>query len=193
VRALRRWKTGLAVALIGFAVGSVRLVATGDTDWLTWVWFVIAAVYVFAGLVGRRLVFPERAEDLLGPLERRPRFAALLGESPDQPDSDGNLVQRVKYMQHGSEEMMTRNRIANALATIAAIVGMVLVFTGAGTQGGGDDDAPSSPAPPGRSAPVVPGQNQPDAPAQSNAPAPVQTQAPVAPPEKDNDGDDDGN
>jgi hypothetical protein len=193
VRALRRWKTGLALALVSFAVGSVRLIATGDTDWLTWIWFLIAAVYAFAGLVGRRLVFPERAEDLLGPLERRPRFAALLNESPDQPDSDGHLVQRVRYMQHGSEEMMTRNRIANALATIAAIVGMVLVFTGAGTQGGGDDDAPSTPAPPGQSAPAVPGQNQPGAPAQSNAPAQTQAPAPAAPPEKDNDGDDDGN
>ncbi len=87
--------------------------------------------------------------------------------------------------------MLTKNRIGNALAVAAAVVGLVLVFTGAG-HGDDKDDAPA--APPASSevvpAPAVPGQVQ--APAQTQAPGGAQTQAPAAPPTKDDDGDDDG-
>jgi hypothetical protein len=197
VRALRRWKAGLAVAVTVFVVGSVRLIATGSTNWLTWTCFVIAAVYAFAALVGRRLIFPERPEDLLGRRERTPTIAGLLHQHHTQSvgpaaDPDTRAARQIRRIQRGSDDMITKNRIANAVATLAAIVGMVLVVTGAGAQGDDDDnDAPATPAPPSQSAPAVPGQVQPGAPAATN-PAPAQTQAP-APTKKDDDGDDDGN
>jgi hypothetical protein len=66
---------------------------------------------------------------------------------------------------------VTKNRIGNALATLAAVVGMVLVITGAGHRSGGGDDAPRTPAPAGQVAPAVPGQGQPGVPARPPAPA----------------------
>ncbi|MCD2194796.1 hypothetical protein LQ327_15600 [Actinomycetospora endophytica] len=199
MRALRRWKAGLAVAVVAFTVGSIRLVAAGSTNWLTWVCFVIAAVYAFAALIGRRLIFPERPEDWLGRLERAPTIAGLLHRHHAQsmgPAAHPNtsVARQIRTIQQGSDDMVTRNRIANALATIAAIVGMVLVVTGAGTKGGGDNDdnAPSAPAPPSQTAPAVPGQGQPGVPAATNPAPQQQTQAP-APTKKDNDGDDDDN
>jgi hypothetical protein len=198
VRALRKWKIGLAIAGLSFVVGSARLVATGDTGWLTWVWFVVAAVYAFAALVARRLLFPERAEDLLGHLERRPRFATLLQQADTvaatgDPSSGSNIEERIRYLQQGSDESVTRNRVTNAVMTLAALIGIVLVVTGAGQKSGGDDDnAPSTPPPTSQVAPAVPGAAQPGAPAQTQVPAPAPTQAPAQAPKKDNDGDDDG-
>ena len=88
--------------------------------------------------------------------------------------------------------MLTKNRIGNGLAVAGAVLGMVLVITGAGQKHGGDDDAPAAPPTTSQVAPAVPGQA--GAPAQSQAPAPGQSQ-PAAPaaPTKDDDGDDDGN
>jgi hypothetical protein len=200
VRTLRKWKGGLAFAVLSFAVGTVRLLATGATDRLTWLWFVLAAIYAFTALVARRLVFPERPQHWLGRLQRTPTIARLLhqhGALSDGPAtaSETGVARHVRHLQQGSEEMVTRNRIANALATIAAIVGMVLVFTGAGSGQKGDDDdnAPSAPTPPSQTAPAVPGQSQPGAPAQTAPTGPQQSQpAAPAPSKKDNDGDDDG-
>ena len=74
--------------------------------------------------------------------------------------------------------MVTKNRIGNALAVAAAVVGLVLVFSGAGHG----DDTRATPPPPGQVvAPPAPGQVR--APGQTQAPA-QQTQ----PPTKDDDG-----
>ena len=127
---LRRWRTGLAVAAVSFLVGAVRLVATGSTGWLTWVWFVIAAVYAFVALVARRVVFPERPQDWLGRVER-PRFAALVPHGRTRAVG-GSVGPASGHLRQGSDEAVTRNRIANALVVLAAIVGMVLVLTGTG-------------------------------------------------------------
>ncbi|NMO89348.1 hypothetical protein [Actinomycetospora sp. TBRC 11914] len=67
--------------------------------------------------------------------------------------------------------MVTKNRIGNALAVAAAVVGLVLVFSGAGH--GDTGDTPAAPPPAG----------------QVQAPAHVPV-APAAPQPKD--GDDDG-
>jgi hypothetical protein len=198
VRALRRWRAGLAVAVVVLLVGSLRL-ASGTSDRLTWVCFVVAAVYAVTALVGRRLIFPERPEDRLGRRERAATIAGLLHQHRAQSagsaaDPDTRVARHIRNIQQGSDDMVTRNRVANAVATLAAIVGIVLVVTGAGAKGGGDDDATpdSTPAPPSQTAPAVPGQVQPGAPAGSAPAAPApQTQAP-APPKKDDD-DDDGN
>ena len=173
-----RW-SGVALAAGGVAIGVGRLLAAGATDWLTWVWFVLAAVYAGAAVVVRRLAFPERPQDWLGRRGRR-------------RGSPGAVV-RTDHPPEGSDEVLTKNRIANGLAVLAAVTGMVLVITGAGGQkgGGDDDDAPASPTT-SHVAPAGPGQpGQVGAPAQSQAPAPGQSQpaAPAKP--KDDDGDDD--
>lgn len=75
--------------------------------------------------------------------------------------------------------MVTKNRIGNALAVAAAVLGLVLVFSGAGHGG----DARATPPPADH---VV----APPAPGQVRAPAPAQqTQGPATPPGKDDDGD----
>ena len=151
--AFRRWRSGLVVTVVSFAVGTVRLVATGATDWLTWVWFLLAGLYAFAAVVALRLGYLEPTEERLGRLERRPRFATVLRghETASGPDSD--LARRIRYIQYESDESVTRNRIANALAVGAAVVGLVLVFSGAGQSG---DETPGSP-PTSSVAPAVPG------------------------------------
>ena len=70
--------------------------------------------------------------------------------------------------------MLTKERVGNALAVAAAVVGLVLVFSGAGHKS--DDGAPATAPPAGQvqPAPAAPGQ----------PPAPIQ-QAPA-----DDDGDD---
>ena len=127
--AFRRWRSGLVVAVVSFAVGTVRLVATGATGWLTWVWFLLAGLYAFAAVVALRLGYLEPTEERLGRLERRPRFATVLRghETASGPDSD--------------------------LAVGAAVIGLVLVFSGAGQSA---DETPGSP-PTGSVAPAVPG------------------------------------
>lgn len=93
--------------------------------------------------------------------------------------------------------MLTKNRVANGLAVVAAVAGMVLVITGAGGQKG-DDDAPATPST-SQVAPAVPGAGQagpsaqPGGPAQSQPPAPGQSRPSAPAPKKDDDGDDDGN
>jgi hypothetical protein len=164
MRILRWWKGGLGVATLSFVIGSVRLVGTGATDWLTSVWFLVAGLYAFAAVVVRRLGLPERAEDWLGPLERRSRLATLLERSPSVGSAarvrrDLDEAPRIGYLQLGSDEVVTRNRIANALAVAAAVVGLVLVFSGAGQKS--DDDTPAT-AP--TSSHVAPGQSAPPAP-----------------------------
>jgi hypothetical protein len=76
--------------------------------------------------------------------------------------------------------VVTKNRIGNALAVAAAVVGLVLVFSGAGHG----DDAGSTPPPASPVQVPAPGQ-APQVKAPSSAPA----QAPAAPPAKDDDGD----
>lgn len=177
MRTLRKWKSGFAFAALSVAVGTVRLLATGATDRLTWLWFVLAAVYAFTALVARRLVFPACPQHWLGRPQRTPTIAGLLHQHVALSDGSGiasetSVARHVRRLRQGSEEMVTRNRIANALATIAAIVGMVLVFTGAGS---------------GQKGEAVPGQPQP---AQTAPAAPQQSRPAVpAPSKKDNDGD----
>ncbi len=153
---LRRWKLGRGVAAGSVVVGSVRLVATGATDWLTWVWFLVAGLYAFGALVVRRLGAPERAEDWLGRLERTPRFATLLRQhpSPSRIRPESNAAERIRYLQHGTEETVTRNRVANALAVAAAVVGLVLVSTGTGHP---DHDAPDTAPSSSQVSPADPG------------------------------------
>ena len=155
MRPVRRWRSGLGVAAVSFVVGSVRLVATGATDRLTWAWFLVAGLYAFAALVVRRLGLPERAEDWLGRLERTPRFATLLQQhsSPSRLHPESNVAQRIRYLQHGTDETVTRNRIANALAVAAAVVGLVLVSGAGHTDGHLPDPSPSSSG-------VAPGQDR---------------------------------
>jgi hypothetical protein len=81
-------------------------------------------------------------------------------------------VEQSRSLREGSDEDVTKNRIANAIATLAAVVGMVLVITGAGHRSGGGDSAPRPPAPPSQVAPAVPGQGQPGVPVRTPAPAP---------------------
>ena len=64
--------------------------------------------------------------------------------------------------------MLTKNRIGNALAVAAAVVGLVLVFSGAGHG----EDAVRTPPPA----------------SQVQAPAPVHAPAPMTPPTTDDDG-----
>jgi hypothetical protein len=80
-----------------------------------------------------------------------------------------------------SATVRTKDRVGAGLAVVAAIVGLVLVFTH--RDAAADDDAPAAPAPPsvGQVAPV-PGQ----------APGQVRQPAAPAPPQRpaDDDGDD---
>ena len=85
--------------------------------------------------------------------------------------------------------MVTKNRIGNALAVVAAVIGLVLVFSGAGH--GDRDDAPAAPPPASQVQAPAPGQPAPAQPAAPTAGQP-QAPAPAAPPKKDDDGDDDG-
>lgn len=177
MRASRRWKGAIAIGAVGFVVGSVRLVAVGATGWMTWVWFVVAAAYAFVGVVARGLSFPERPEDVLGRREHPPRFVRQLRQPPrsivaprTRPGPESDITRRIALIQQAGEETLTRNRTANALATLAATVGIVLVFTGAGQHDSGDDDATSPPAPPGKIAPLVPGPTRPGSAAQPQQP-----------------------
>jgi archaellum biogenesis protein FlaJ (TadC family) len=113
VRALRRWRSGLVVTAVCFLVGTVRLLATGSTGWATGVWFLVAAVYAFVALVARRLVVPERPEDWLG--------RSLWQDTAESP---------------------VRNRIANVVVTVAAVVGLLLVITDADAHHAEDRSGP---------------------------------------------------
>jgi hypothetical protein len=85
--------------------------------------------------------------------------------------------------------MMTKNRIANSAATLAAVVGLVLVVTGAGQK---DDDSSPSPAPPSQVAPAQPGQSPPGE-SPNLGPVHPRTQPSTVPPSRpDGDTDDDG-
>lgn len=87
---------------------------------------------------------------------------------------------------------MTRNRVANLVATLAAVVGLVLVVTGAG-QKGDDDDSSPGPAPPGQVAPAQPGLSPPGAPTPGVGPAHPRSQPSTQPPSRpEGDTDDDG-
>jgi hypothetical protein len=87
--------------------------------------------------------------------------------------------------------VLTKERIGPVIATLAAIVGLVLVLTGAGQKADtNDDDAPSAPGT-SQVAPApapAPGRIVPAAQGQSAPPAPGQTQPPAQQPKKDNDG-----
>jgi hypothetical protein len=66
---------------------------------------------------------------------------------------------------------MTKDRVGAALAVAAAVVGLVLVFTGRGDAGDAGPAAPPAtsrvaPAPGGQVAPPASGQDQEQAPAQ---------------------------
>lgn len=101
-------------------------------------------------------------------------------------DENRNAGERCDHAK-GAMSLLTKDRVGGALVIVAAIVGLVLVFTGPGSEGsegsaGGDTDIapPSSqvsPAPGSQVPPPAPGQSQPPAPAQ---------------PQQDNDGDSDG-
>jgi hypothetical protein len=80
----------------------------------------------------------------------------LSGRRTATPKRDRSVTQWVGYDQAGEVGILTRHRIGNVLATVAAIIGLVLVFSGARQQGH-DDDVPSTPAPPSQVAPAVPG------------------------------------
>lgn len=189
-------KNGLGVAVACLALGLIRTLVDGAADWLSWTCLVLAAFYALAPLVGYHLVAGGAVEALLGRPHGRPHYAAsppeyhsMYAESAARSSRYDSIEAQIELAK-GGEVGVTKNRIGNVLATLGAIVGMVLVFTGAGQKG--DDDAPGTP-PPSQVAPAVPGQSQPGAPAQSQAPAPGQTQAPAPAAPKDNDGDDDGN
>jgi hypothetical protein len=70
--------------------------------------------------------------------------------------------------QGGDVAVLTKNRIGNALAVAAAVVGLVLVFSGAGHGENADGTPPPA--------------------SQVQAPAPVHAPTPVSPPTKDDDG-----
>ncbi|MHC1563566.1 hypothetical protein ACR9E3_31825 [Actinomycetospora sp. C-140] len=86
---------------------------------------------------------------------------------------------------------MTKDRIGAGVAVVAAIIGLVLVFTYRDVTGGGDDDdGPAAPPSVSQMAPApgVPGQGQQPAPGQVQQ----QPAQPAQPAQPDNDGDDDG-
>ena len=195
---LKTWKGGLTAATVSLAVGLVRAFSDGGTnDWLTWACFLLGALYLFAAVAERRWGSSERPEVRLGRHDAASWWDASTQDYRSRFRRLAVGTTQVKNVRHsvghaeGGEFELLKNRIGNALATLAAIVGLVLVFTGAG-QKGDDDDAPATPPSSGQVAPAIPGQSQPAAPAQSRPPAPGQTQAPApAQPKKDNDGDDD--
>ena len=79
---------------------------------------------------------------------------------------------------------MTKDRVGAGLAVVAAIIGLVLVFTYRDVSAGDDDDdGPAAPPSVSQMAPA------PGAPGQ---PAPGQVQQPAPPAQPDGDGDDDG-
>jgi hypothetical protein len=87
----------------------------------------------------------------------------------------------------------TKDRVGAGLAVVAAIIGLVLVFSYREASGGDDDDdGPAGPAAPPSISQVVPA---PGLPGQVQQPAPgqVQQQPAQQPAQPDNDGDDDDN
>jgi hypothetical protein len=74
--------------------------------------------------------------------------------------------------------VLTKDRVGAALAIAAAVAGLVLVFTGGGTE----SERPSTPPPAGQVAPP---------PARQVQPAPAQEQPAPAKDQQDDDGDGD--
>jgi hypothetical protein len=80
---------------------------------------------------------------------------------------------------------MTKDRVGAGLAIVAAIIGLLLVFTYRDVAGGDDDDGPAGPAAPPSISQVVPAPGQ-------GQPQPQQQAPQQAPQQGDGDGDDDG-
>ncbi len=118
------WRSGLVVAAVSVVVGLVLLAsdpAGVARNGLTWTCFLLAVVYAGVGLAERqRLTEGERPEARLG----RPLRTGHIGG--------------------GRRPVLTRNRLANALACAAAVVGLWLVASGAGHHDPGP--VPSPPA-----------------------------------------------
>ena len=70
--------------------------------------------------------------------------------------------------------VLTKDRVGAALAILAGIVGLVLVFSGSG-NGDDDDDAPGATPPTSQVGPAPDGQVQPGAPGQSGPAGPQST------------------
>lgn len=158
---------GPAVAAAGVVAGLLLAVDGGGAhDWLTWACFLLGACYAIAALAVRRWGSSERPEMRLGRIDRVSWLASAVHEyrtswrrRPARPTRDRSVTRWLRPDQAGETRVLSRHRVGNALATVAAVVGLVLVFGQAGRHAD-EDHLRGTPPPTGPSAPSVPGPGQ---------------------------------